>query len=111
MPRDIQKMAFAVLIFSEGFTPNQLSIPLNKLPWTPPSFRDAIKRLLTNKLFMYNFGSSLFFVLAFMGFGTFMPKYFEHQFQQKRSSSSYRSIIMVVPKAIGFLISGFVVSR
>ena len=78
---------------------------------SPPRFRDALKRLLTNKLFMYNFGSSLFFVLAFMGFGTFMPKYFEHQFQQKRSSSSYRSIIMVIPKAIGFLLSGFVVSR
>ena len=53
---------------------------------TPPRFRDAIKRLLTNKLFMYNFGSSLFFVLAFVGFGTFMPKYFEHQFKMRRSS-------------------------
>ena len=36
-------------------------------------------RLVRNKLFMCNFFSNLFFVFAFMGFGTFMPKYMEFQ--------------------------------
>ena len=39
------------------------------------AFFPALKRLLSNKLFMANFGSTIFFVFAFMGFGTFMPKY------------------------------------
>ena len=42
---------------------------------TRDAFFPALKRLLGNKLFMANFGSTIFFVFAFMGFGTFMPKY------------------------------------
>ena len=42
---------------------------------TRDAFFPALKRLLSNKLFMANFGSTIFFVFAFMGFGTFMPKY------------------------------------
>lgn len=42
-------------------------------------FSAAIMRLVRNKLFMCNFFSNLFFVFAFMGFGTFMPKYMEFQ--------------------------------
>jgi hypothetical protein len=30
---------------------------------------------------MWNFFSSIFIVFAFMGFGTFMPKYVEYQFR------------------------------
>ena len=42
-------------------------------------FKAAMMRLMRNKLFMCNFFSNLFFVFAFMGFGTFMPKYMEFQ--------------------------------
>jgi hypothetical protein len=45
------------------------------------NFRAALMRLLTNKLYMWNFFSSIFIVFAFMGFGTFMPKYVEYQFR------------------------------
>ena len=45
------------------------------------NFKAALMRLLTNKLFMWNFFSSIFVVFAFMGFGTFMPKYIEFQFR------------------------------
>ena len=38
------------------------------------AFLPALKRLLTNKLYICNFFSTIFFVFAFMGFGTFMPK-------------------------------------
>ena len=57
-------------------------------PIKPPSFRKAMKRLLTNKVFMYNFGSTIFYAFAFMGFGTFMPKFFEYNFRMKASSTS-----------------------
>lgn len=70
-------------------------------------FMQAIKRLLTNKLFMYNFMSNVFFAFAFMGFGTFMPKFFELNFRRKRSSSAgFVGGIGTMSKGIGFLISG-----
>ena len=76
------------------------------------SFRKAMKRLLKNKLFMYNFFSSIFYVFAFMGFGTFMPKYVEYQFRKKGStSSSFAGGIGTVSKALGLLVSGFLISK
>ncbi len=76
------------------------------------SFRKAFMRLLMNKLFMYNFFSSLFYVFAFMGFGTFMPKYIEYQFRKKGStSSSYAGTVGTISKALGLLVSGFVISK
>ena len=69
-------------------------------------------RLLTNKVFMFNFGSSLFYVFAFMGFGTFMPKYMEYQYRMKGSTSSaFAGAVGTVSKAIGLLISCFYISR
>ena len=69
-------------------------------------------RLLRNKLFMCNFFSSIFMVFAFMGFGTFMPKYMEYQFRMKGSSSSrFSGSVGTLSKAIGLLLSGFVVSK
>lgn len=75
-------------------------------------FIKAFKRLLTNKVFMYNFGSSLFFVFAFMGFGTFMPKFMEYNYRMKVSSSSaFSGGIGTISKAIGLLVSGWAISR
>lgn len=75
-------------------------------------FKEAMKRLLTNKVFMFNFGSSLFFVFAFMGFGTFMPKYMEYQYRMKGSTSSVTTGgIGTASKAIGMLVSGFAISK
>ena len=70
-------------------------------------FLSALKRLLTNKLFMYNFLSNIFFAFAFMGFGTFLPKFFELNFRTKRSSSAgFAGGIGTFSKGIGFLVSG-----
>jgi hypothetical protein len=47
-----------------------------------------------------------FYVFAFMGFGTFMPKYVEYQFRQKGSASStFAGGVGTVSKAIGLLVS------
>ena len=42
-------------------------------------FKSALMRLLTNKLYVTNYFSTVFYVFAFMGFGTFMSKYMEYQ--------------------------------
>ncbi|TRY69950.1 hypothetical protein TCAL_04473 [Tigriopus californicus] len=76
------------------------------------SFRASIMRLLKNKLFMYNFFSSIFYAFAFMGFGTFMPKYIEFQFRITGSNSStYAGGIGTGSKAMGLLISGFLIAK
>jgi len=79
---------------------------------TRDAFFPALKRLLSNKLFMANFGSTIFFVFAFMGFGTFMPKYIEYQFRTKASSSARASgLAGTMSKAVGFLFSGWLIGR
>ena len=75
-------------------------------------FRAAFFRLLKNKLFMYNFFSGIFYVFAFMGFGTFMPKFVEYNFRVKGSaSSSYAGAVGTVSKALGLLVSGWLISK
>jgi len=76
------------------------------------NFKDALKRLLSNKLYMWNFGSSIFFVFAFMGFGTFMPKYMQFQFRQTGSrSASVTGYIGTGSKAFGLIVSGYLIGR
>ncbi len=76
------------------------------------TFLAALKRLLTNKLFVCNFLSAIFYVFGFMGFGTFMPKYIEYQFRKRGSQSSVLAgTVGTVSKAIGILSSGFLVAR
>ncbi len=75
-------------------------------------FKDAMMRLITNKMFMFNFFSNLFYVFAFMGFGTFMPKYMEYNFRIKGSiSSSSGAAVGTVSKAAGLLLSGYLISK
>jgi len=76
------------------------------------NFKDSFMRLLTNKLYIWNFFSSIFVVFAFMGFGTFMPKYIEFQFRQTGSRSSiYAGTFSTGSKAIGLIISGYLIGR
>ena len=79
---------------------------------TKEGFVKALKRLFSNKLFMFNFASNLFYVFAFMGFGTFMPKYVEFQFRKKGSSSStFVGAVATLSKAFGLLVSGVAISK
>jgi len=76
------------------------------------AFIPAMKRLLSNKLFMYNLGSSVFYVFAFMGFGTFMPKYMEFQFRITASGGARMSATAgTASKAIGLLLSGWLIGK
>jgi len=76
------------------------------------AFLPALKRLLSNKLYVWNFFSSIFYVFAFMGFGTFIPKYIEYQFRIRASrSSGLAGSAGTAAKAIGLIISGYIVGR
>ena len=97
----------------EGLTPKSLlndtreKWGLDRQQSSKQGFLVALKRLLSNKLFMYNFVSNVFYVFAFMGFGTFMPKFFELNFRIKRSSAAGTGgAIGTLPKGIGLLVSG-----
>lgn len=75
-------------------------------------FLPAIKRLLTNKLFVTNYFSSVFYVFAFAGFGTFMAKYMEYQFRQSAGrSAGMTGLVGTAPKAIGLMVSGYLIGR
>eukprot|EP00092_Neocalanus_flemingeri_P037475 GFUD01040807.1.p1 GENE.GFUD01040807.1~~GFUD01040807.1.p1 ORF type:complete len:723 (+),score=131.38 GFUD01040807.1:150-2318(+) len=76
------------------------------------AFLPALKRLLSNKLYVANFFSSIFYVFAFMGFGTFIPKYIEYQFRTRASrSSGIAGSAGTAAKAIGLLLSGWIVGK
>lgn len=44
------------------------------------------RRLLTNRVWMFNLGSTVFFLFGLIGFFTFLPKYFEFHFRQTASN-------------------------
>jgi len=76
------------------------------------AFLPALKRLLSNKLYIWNFFSSIFYVFAFMGFGTFIPKYIEYQFRIRASrSSGIAGSAGTAAKAIGLIVSGWIVGK
>merc|ERR1712042_431182 len=74
------------------------------------AFLPALKRLLSNRLYVWNFFTSIFYVFDFMGFGTFIPKYIEYQFRIRASrSSGLAGSAGTAAKAIGLIISGSIV--
>ena len=84
----------------------------DKLEKEKSDFLPALKRLLTNKLYVTNFFSTIFYVFAFMGFGTFIPKYIEYQFRiQASSSSKLAGSAGTAAKAVGLLFSGWLVGK
>lgn len=47
-----------------------------------------MRRILSNKIVLYNSFSSVFYVLGLMAHWTFMPKYMESQFRLSASKSN-----------------------
>ncbi len=60
-----------------------------KVQRTLKEFPAALKRLLTNKAVVYGDFSGVFFVFAFSGYITFLPKYLETQFQQSAAQAGF----------------------
>ena len=70
------------------------------------------KRLLKNKVYVFNSLSTIFFLFGFIGFGTFVPKYFEYHFRRNASSSGRSGgLSKSLGSVIGILLSGFVLAK
>ena len=75
-------------------------------------FFAIIKRLFTNKIYVFTLGSTVFTLLAIIGFAQFLPKYFEFVFRRRASTSG-----LVGPVAnsgatiIGVMIAGIIISK
>jgi hypothetical protein len=72
----------------------------------------CLKRLVRNKVYMFNSFSSLFLLFGFTGFATFGPKYFEYHFRQNASTSgSLNGVSRSLGAATGILLSGFLIGK
>ena len=85
----------------------------------PQSPRDYVmetfncgKRLLKNKVYVFNSLSTIAFLFGVVGFGTFVPKYFEYHFRRSTSSSgSSGGMSKALGSVVGILISGAVLTK
>lgn len=68
-------------------------------------------RLVSNKIYVFNVLSAVTALIGFVGFGTFIPKYFEFHFRQEASSSGFASLGSSVATGLGVVISGQVIAR
>jgi len=72
----------------------------------------CFERLLKNKVYLFNWLSSLCMLFGFQGFVTFGPKYFEYHFRQNASKSgSLNGISRSIGAASGILLSGFLIGK
>ncbi|KAF4523686.1 hypothetical protein B566_EDAN006057 [Ephemera danica] len=79
---------------------------------TIKEFPVALRRLLKNKLLIFNIVSSVFYILGASGYITFSTKYMEVQFHQAAAGSAMLSgAAGLMAMVAGFLVSGFVISK
>ncbi|XP_017774177.1 PREDICTED: solute carrier organic anion transporter family member 4C1 [Nicrophorus vespilloides] len=79
-----------------------------------PKLKDfpvALKRLLKNKLLMYNNLSAVFYILGASGYITYISKYLEVQFQESATYTVITGPSMLVGMVAGFLISGYLITK
>lgn len=75
-------------------------------------FKTSMKRILTNKILIFNSASNSFFVLGLIGYWTFMPKYMETQFRQTAAYSNFASgAIGILSSGLGIVTSGVIISK
>lgn len=71
-----------------------------------------MKRVLTNRVLLFNSASSSFFILGLIGYWTFMPKYMETQFRQTAANSNFASgAIGILSSGLGIVTSGLIISK
>ncbi|EDW01466.1 solute carrier organic anion transporter family member 74D [Drosophila grimshawi] len=72
----------------------------------------SIRRLVTNKVYMYNTFASSFYLFGYFAYWIYTPKYIETQYRQSASVATMATgAIALGFSAAGVLISGFVVSK
>ena len=67
---------------------------------------------MTNRIFVFNTLGTTITVFGFLGFATFLPKYFEYVFHQSASTSGYvGGLSATVGSALGVLITGPIIHK
>ncbi|XP_032590483.1 solute carrier organic anion transporter family member 74D [Drosophila grimshawi] len=95
----------------------KLTAELEPQPTAEPkaSFKDMLftfKRLSTNRTYMCNTLSNIFYLIGYTPFWIFTPKYIEVQYKQSAATSSMvTGTVALAFSAIGVLLSGFIISR
>lgn len=75
-------------------------------------FPTALRRLVTNKLLMFNILAGVFYILGMGGFMTFMSKYIEVQFNKNKSDSTIvAGPLNLFGMVLGLLGSGYYISK
>lgn len=76
------------------------------------NFVKALRRLLTNKLLMFNTTGSVFYILGSSAFMTYFSKYLEVQFNRNAAESSLLAgPATILSMVTGILFSGFFISK
>ena len=67
----------------------------------------TFKRLLGNKLYVFNLLASLFFLFVQAGFSAFFPKYLEVQYlRSKAEAGMFGGLSLAVAAVLGCIVSG-----
>ncbi|XP_014214471.1 solute carrier organic anion transporter family member 2A1-like [Copidosoma floridanum] len=83
-----------------------------ELPASVGDMLRTFKRLLTNTTLMCNNLAAVFYLMGYMPYWIFMPKYIETQYKQSASVSSLiTGTVGLVFSAFGILLSGLVISK
>ncbi|XP_020806566.1 solute carrier organic anion transporter family member 2A1 [Drosophila serrata] len=84
-------------------------------PLAERSFKDmmdSLKRLASNKVYVYNTFASILYFFGYMPYWIFTPKYIEIQYRQSASTSTMATGTWALGfSAAGVLISGYVISK
>jgi hypothetical protein len=96
--------------FAKRFEKTQDDMPKTGMEYIQDTKACAM-RLIKNKLYVCNMFSAVTALLAFVGLGTFIPKYFEYHFRQKATRSGLSSLGSSIFTGLGIVISGQVIQR
>uniref|UniRef100_A0A1B0D9E5 Solute carrier organic anion transporter family member n=1 Tax=Phlebotomus papatasi TaxID=29031 RepID=A0A1B0D9E5_PHLPP len=103
LPRAAERRRLAALKRKEDKNPDSADTDEENLPASFDDMMKTLKRLFSNKTFMFNNCASIFYFFGFTPYWIFTPKYME--------SHLYTGTVAFAFTAIGILTSGFVVSR
>jgi hypothetical protein len=72
----------------------------------------AVKKLVTNKINIYNNLSGVFYLFSAIGYWSYSPKYMETIFRQTAVNAAVVSgIVSILFQSIGLILSGFLISK
>jgi Organic Anion Transporter Polypeptide (OATP) family len=115
-PKTLPRAAVRKRIAIEQKRRNETVTDLNLIDEEEPaSIKDmftTFRRLLKNKILMFNNVASVFYYFGFMPYWIFTPKYIETQYRQSASTSSLvTGTVALAFSAMGVLLSGVVISK